>query len=87
VTGQGLRGRRRARLMLAIGAGHVAFVALMFVAQPNYIGPMRFGPPSVFEWLMPAIGATGVLVGFGWMIRIYRAEPEAHPSFWRSQRS
>jgi len=61
-----------------------AFVALLFVAQPNYMRPLS-GPPSTVWWLIPAIGIALNLVGLGLMIRIYRADPEAHRSWWRFQ--
>jgi hypothetical protein len=49
-------------------------------------GSMHFGPPSLVDWLIPAIGVAWNLLGLGLMIRIYRADPEAHPSSFRATR-
>jgi hypothetical protein len=29
------------------------------------------------------VGAAGIIVGFAWMIRIYRADPEPDQRVWR----
>jgi hypothetical protein len=91
VTGRGLRGRQRARglLLTAVAIdvlGGFLFVALV-VDPPNTMGgSMRFDPPSLVGWLIPAIGIALNLLGLGLMIRIYRADPEAHPSSFRATR-
>ena len=82
MTGHGLRGRELARSMLVAVLAIDALVALLFIAQPNYMRPMS-GPASPFGWLIPAIGVAWHLAGLGLMIRIYRADPEAHRSWWR----
>jgi len=86
MTGRGLRGRRLARLILLIAFALDAFVALLFIAAPNDIGPMFSTPPSPIVNLIPAIGVAWNLAGLGVMIRIYRAGPEDHRSWWRSKR-
>jgi hypothetical protein len=35
---------------------------------------------------MPAIGVVGYVLGMFWMVRIYRADPEAHPSSFLATR-
>jgi hypothetical protein len=86
VTGRGLRGRRTARLLLFAAVAIDALVVLLFLAAPNTIGPLQSGPPSPLLWLVPAIGIALNVVGLGLMIRIYRADPEAHRSWLRSNR-
>ncbi len=85
MTGLGLRGRRQARLMLAIAIGLDAFAALLLINAPRGMGG-GFGPPSVVQWLVPIAGVVLNVIGLAWMIRIYRSDPEAHPSFWRFRR-
>jgi len=62
--------------------------AALFMTAPNTIGPMFVEPPDPLV-LTTIIGAgiLGYVLGLAWMIRIYRADPEAHASFWRSHRS
>jgi hypothetical protein len=86
MTGRGLAGRRTASLMLQVTIVVDAFIAFLFIAGPRSIGAMQFGPPSMLEWLVPVVGVALNLVGLVWMVRIYRADPEAHSSFWRSHR-
>jgi len=85
VTGLGLRGRRLARLMLAIAIGLDTFVALLFLNAPHTMEPPYTEPPSVVGWLVPAVGVVANVLGLVWMIRIYPAfrEPRA---FWRFRR-
>ena len=86
MTGRGLRGRRVARRIIAVAIGLDAFVALLLINAPRGMGG-GFGPPSIVEWLIPAAGVALNVIGLAWMIRIYRSDPEAHPSFWRFRRS
>jgi hypothetical protein len=86
VTGRGLRGRRTAQVMLQVAIVIDALVAFLFIAGPQSIGAIQFGPPSILEWLVPVVGVALNLIGLVWMVRIYRADPEAHPSFWRFHR-
>ena len=65
----------------------VGLEAFLFIAQPNYIGPMTMEPPPMLTWLIPAIGVAVQVIGLAWMIRIYRADPEGHRSWWRFDRS
>ena len=86
MTGRGLRGRLAAQRILLAAILLDALAVLLFASAPNMIGPMMSEPPR-FMWLIPAFGIALNLVGLAWMIRIVRADPERHPSFWRSKRS
>jgi hypothetical protein len=83
VTGRGLRGRETARMMLFVPVVLVGLVGFLFIAQPHYMGGGDFNP---FDAWITWVGIVSYLIGFGWMIRIYRGtiDPEAHPSNWRS---
>jgi hypothetical protein len=61
----------------------VGFEAFLFIAQPNYIGPMMAEPPPIWTWLLPVFGVAAQAIGLAWMIRIYRTDPEGHRSWWR----
>jgi hypothetical protein len=76
----------RIEIGAAIGFGAVA--GAVELLQPTYIGPMFETPPSD-AWLtsLPVFGVLAYLLGLAWMIRIYRADPEGHASWWRSVRS
>ena len=59
-----------------------AFVAFLVLASPNYM----YEQPSLLDSWVAWVGIGIYLLGFAWMVRIYRADPEAHMSFWRSRR-
>lgn len=86
MTGRGLRGRRLARLMLFAAVALDVLLVLLVLSAPNTIGPMSDEPPRRV-WLIAAFGIALNLAGLVWMIRIVRADPESHPSWWRSNRS
>ena len=70
----------RSMLLLVIGLGILGFV--MLLAAPGFIGGMMYEPPwyaAALPWAGPAI----YLIGLGWMIRIYRADPEPDETTWR----
>ena len=75
-----------ARGLLLAAVGIDLLVVLLYLASPNYIGPLPVDPPPLVVWLIPAIGIAWNLLGLGLMIRIYRADPEAHPSSFRATR-
>jgi hypothetical protein len=92
MTGRGVRGRQQARLLLgAILALDAFLVAVLFVAMPNTMHPMFEAPPLMLGLplgsLIVAIGIALHLGGLAWMVRILRADPEGHASWWRSVRS
>jgi hypothetical protein len=91
MTGRGLRGRQQARLLLcAILALDAFLAAVLFVAAPNELRPMFESPPSVVGLpLGSLIVASGIAIhlgGLAWMVRILRADPEAHTSWFRFDR-
>jgi Flp pilus assembly protein TadB len=72
--------------MLLIAFAVVAFEVFLFIARPNYMGPMFDEPPPIMGWLIPAIGIAAQALGLAWMIRIYRADPEGRRSWFRFTR-
>jgi hypothetical protein len=92
MTGRGLRGRRLAGLMLVSVLAIDAFVALLFIATPNCMCPMYIEPPPLLLGLslgslLLVIGIALHLGGLAWMVRLLRADPEGHRSWWRFDRS
>ena len=91
MTGRGLRGRQQARLLLGAILALDAVLAFLFVAPPNTIGPMFEAPPSPLGLplgsVIVAMGLALHLGGLAWMVRILRADPERHRSWWRFDRS
>jgi type IV secretory pathway TrbD component len=83
MTGRGLRGRRTARLMFVSAIAPGALVALLILTAPQTMGP----DPGPSVQLFAAAGVVLYVLGVAWMIRIYRRDPEAHESFWRSSRN
>jgi hypothetical protein len=73
--------------MIATAVAADAVVVLLYLAAPHMIGPMEVESPKVASWLFAAGAVVAHVVGYLWMIRIYRADPEASPSAWRSHRS
>lgn len=88
MSGRGLQGRRFARFLLVAAFLVVGFEAFLFIAQPIDIGPLTAEPPSTWTRVIPEmIGGAAQVIGLAWMIRIYRADPEAHRSWFRFSRS
>ena len=78
---RGQRGRNLARAELA-GAAILGFVIapFLYVAAPGFMGP----PPPHWQVIGSLVGgAAGILIGFAWMVRIYRADPEPDQMVWR----
>jgi hypothetical protein len=89
LTGRGLRGRRMARLMIVTAIVPAVLTGALFMAAPNTMGggPWMEPPePNLLPAIVIGAGILAYVVGLAWMIRIYRADPEAHKSFWRSRR-
>jgi hypothetical protein len=78
----GLAGRAVAKHMIIFAVLLPVAILLAWVAQPGHFGPMFYEPPW-YEVALPWAGAIGYLVGLGWMIRIYRADPEPEEPTWR----
>lgn len=77
--------------MLVVVLALDGILALLFASAPSGMGPMSFDSPSLIGLplglLIAAIGSAIHLVGLAWMVRIIRADPEAHASWWRFDRS
>jgi hypothetical protein len=79
----GLTGRAVARRMIVFAALLPFAGVIALIAQPGHMGGGMFYEPQWFEIALPWAGAIGYLVGLGWMIRIYRADPERSTPPWR----
>jgi hypothetical protein len=77
---RGQLGRELARVELTVAAAIIVMVGFLFVTAPAGTSPM-FGPPS--SDLPYGVALLGLVVGFAWMIRIYRGNPEPDPDIWR----
>jgi hypothetical protein len=87
MTGQGVTGRRIARVLLFTALLIDGLVAFVLLNPPQVIGPMIEVPPSPsIAHVTIAVGVVLNVVGLVWMVRILRADPEAHSSPWRSAR-
>ena len=76
------RGRLLARQMFGLALFAIFLASFLFVAAPNFIGGMASGPdPGV-----TALGISGLIVGFAWMVRILRADPDPDAKAWRYRR-
>jgi hypothetical protein len=87
MTGRGLEGRQTARAMIALTVLCGVATVLAWVAVPGLMGamsgPMIRGPEPWFAPLIPVAGVASYFVGLGWMVRIYRANPEPDTKGWR----
>lgn len=71
----------RAELAIAIGIPLVA--AFWFVTAPQTFGSFGSHEPTLVEWVIAVVGVALYTIGFVWMIRLSRANPEAGESSWR----
>jgi hypothetical protein len=74
----------RAELVIAFAAPVV--VGFLWVAAPGTMGGPIFHKPSLMETLLtllPWAGGVGFIVGFVWIIRLSRPDPEAGDRSWR----
>jgi hypothetical protein len=80
---RGQIGRDVARAELA-GAAFVGFVVapISYVAAPGGFRGM-FPLPDWQVYGPLVVGFAGILIGFLWMVRIYRADPEPDQRAWR----
>jgi hypothetical protein len=54
----------------------------LYVAAPRAFEPMFIGP-GWDQTALLGIAVAGILIGFTWMVRIYRADPEPDQRAWR----
>jgi hypothetical protein len=87
---RGQLGRAIARAELALGGVLVLGLTLhMFIVGPGFLDPMFLNPPSGDgTWLRlgissPLLAYVAAPLAYGWMIRIYRANPEPDQRAWR----
>ncbi len=71
----------RAELALAVVVPILA--GFLFVAAPAFWGGRSTGMYAIVETLLAIAAVVGVLVGFAWMIRLSRPDPEAGERSWR----
>jgi hypothetical protein len=78
---RGQLGRSLARVELAVAAfSGFVLAPFLFLAQPGFMGP----PLPDWQIIGPlVVAAAGILIGFTWMVRIYRADPEPDQRAWR----
>jgi hypothetical protein len=72
------RGRLLARQMFGLA---VLLAAFMYVAAPNLTNSTPNA--GAFTVAAPALGIAGLMIGFVWMVRILRADPEPEAKGWR----
>jgi hypothetical protein len=83
MDGRGRRGRSIARglIVLAVLCGFLTFV-VGWIAQPGFMRPMLYSEPWPVT-LVPFVALALYILGLGWMVRIYRADPEPDRRSWR----
>jgi hypothetical protein len=77
----GLRGKAVARAMIVFAVLLPLAILFAWIAQPGFTGS-GLGQPW-YVTALPWIGFMGYAIGLGWMIRIYRADPEPTQQTWR----
>jgi hypothetical protein len=89
MTGRGVRGRRIARLMIVIAIVLPVMLGVLILSAPHGMGggPWVEPPDPTLPAVVVGVGILAYIAGLAVMIRIYRADPEAHQSFWRSTRN
>ena len=83
MTGRGLRGRQLAQVELFAAAIAIGAIVFLILAEPQTMGPVSRLGDRPETW----IGVATAVIALAWMIRIYRAGPEAPRSSWRFDRS
>ena len=60
---------------------YVLLVAFLWIAAPQFMGQRE----NTWSTVLPIAAGAGVVIGFAWMIRIYRASfnPEPDHRGWR----
>ena len=80
--------RNRARFMLAIPWLVIAFLAFAEASAPPGPSPMYANHIGVLgipiDTIPLAVGVLGLLIGYAWMWRIYRAPTKVEGAHWTS---
>ena len=80
---RGQQGREHAKVEFVFAVLYVLVAAFLWIAAPQFMG----GPSSANTWstVLPIAAILSVVIGFAWMIRIYRASfnPEPDHRGWR----
>jgi hypothetical protein len=73
-----------ARIEFVVAVLVVLFAAFLYIAAPQ-TGGMRSPDSGLIRLtdVLLVLGVAGMVIGFGWMIRIYRADPEPDQRSWR----
>jgi len=78
---RGQVGRSLARVELAVAAfAGFVLAPFLYLAAPGFMGPP---PPDIPIVGVAGVAAAGIVVGFAWMVHIYRADPEPDQQAWR----
>jgi hypothetical protein len=80
MTGRGRRGRQVARRLIVLAVLPGLAMLLAWIAQPGFMYVMSV---PWFVPYIPFIGFVMYFLGLGWMVRIYRADPEPDRRSWR----
>ena len=80
---RGQWGRRIAQAEIALAIAAVIAVGFLFLMAPSFTGGGMHERAFDAADASLVLGAAGLVVGFAWMIRIYRASPEPDPHVWR----
>jgi hypothetical protein len=70
--------RRMSRLLLGVAIGYILLAVVLWVGRPGFMGS-----DGGAQLGADAAGLATMLFGLGWMIRIYRADPEPDDPAWR----
>ena len=76
------RGRALGRMMILGALVVLAIPAFFFIAAPNFTA-MSLHEPGALQVALPVVGVAGLVIGFVWMVRIFRADPEPDAKSWR----
>ena len=81
---RGQLGRSVARVELAVVAfSGFVLAPFLYVTAPGPIAEPIFLGPGWHETELAGIAVVSYLIGFVWMVRIYRANPEPDQGAWR----
>jgi len=82
----GRRGREIARGLIVLAAALVPLTLFYLVARSGWMGGPMFEPRYfglTLDEVSLVVGFGGMALGLGWMVRIYRADPEPGKRTWR----